>query len=73
MVNQVHMEGCIQPHCLLPKGLYHAPAGISVELCDVDLTEGKAFSTSALLGYLAVPVSAAVVGPRSRVLALQTD
>lgn len=65
--------GWIQPYCLLPKGLYHAPAGISVELHDVDLTEGKAFNTIALLGYLAAPVSTAVVGPRSSVLADQTD
>lgn len=65
--------GWIQPYCLLPEGLYHAPAGIPVEFCNVDLMEGKAFYTNGLLGYLAAPVSTEVVGPRSSVLVHHTD
>lgn len=38
--------GLIQPYCLLSIGLYQAPDGIAVELCDVDVMEGKAFNTT---------------------------
>lgn len=36
----------IQPYCLLSTGLHCAPAAVSVELCDVDMMEGKAFNTN---------------------------
>lgn len=42
--------GLIQPYCLLSVGLHHAPAGLSVGLCDVDVREGKTFNINALLG-----------------------
>ena len=31
--------GLVQPYCLLPAGLYCAPAGIAVHLCDVNVME----------------------------------
>lgn len=57
--------GLIQPYCLLSVGLHHAPAGISVGLCDVDVREGKTFNTKALLGCLEAPVITSGAGPGS--------
>ena len=45
--------GLVHSYCFLPAGLYCAPAGISVHLCDVNVMEGKAFNTRALAGCLA--------------------
>lgn len=54
-------------------GLHCAPAGVSLELRDVDVMEGKAFNANALLGCLAALGITAVAGPGPRVLANQTD
>lgn len=45
--------GLVQPYCLVPAGLYCAPAGISVHLCDVNVMGGKTFNTRAPAGCLA--------------------
>lgn len=55
-------RGLVQPYCLLPAGLHRAPAGLSVQLCDVDVMEGKTFNTSALSGCSAAGTPA-VTGP----------
>lgn len=41
--------GLVQPYCLVPAGLYCAPAGISVHLCDVNVMEGKHIQQPGLL------------------------